>query len=119
MPLKLRHIALTLCYLMAWLFPLVHEHEVAAERAEHRLCLAEYGVSGDVDEVVFHRRCQHQHHDHAHCAVCQSGQSVRQGFVLVQKPVLPMPQANPAAISHRCLFHARQLLWHAIQPRAP
>ena len=119
MQLKLCHIALTLCYLMAWLLPLVHELEVEVERAEHRQCIAEYSRHDDADTANLHRKCRHHHHDDAHCAICQSGLSVSQGVVLPQKPVLLMPQAKPAVIRQRNVFHVCQRLWHAIEPRAP
>ena len=119
MPLKLRHILLTLCYVLAWLLPLVHEHEVEVERAEHRLCIAEYSHACDAGTTVLHKKCRHHHHDDDHCAICQSGQSVRQSLVLVQNPVLPTSYVSLPYESKSHLLHARQLLWHAIQPRAP
>ena len=119
MPSKLHHIALMLCYVLAWLLPLVHEHEVEKVRAEHRLCMAEYECGNDATAPVFHKQCQHKHHDDDHCAICQSGATVKQGLVLVQKPMIPTPQVASAAISDNRIFQARQLLWHAIQPRAP
>ena len=116
---KLHHILLVGCYVLAWLLPLEHEHEVEKERAEHRLCIAEYDSCNDSASVVLHKKCQHHHHDDEHCTICQSGHSFRQGFVLSPKTFLPPSQATLGVISNKFIFLACQLFWHVVQPRAP
>ena len=113
------HILLTLCYVFAWLLPLVHEHEVEMECAEHRLCIAEYSHDGEADAANIHRKCQHQHHDDENCAVCQTGQSVKNGVVLAQNPVIPAPPVIAAATLEQHIYFVCQLHRHTIQPRAP
>ena len=119
MPSKIYHILLTLCYVFAWLLPLVHEHEVEKERVEHRLCIAEYSHDGEADAANIHRKCQHQHHDDDHCVICQAGQSAKNGVVLAQNPVIPALPAIAAATSERHVYPICQLHRHIIQPRAP
>ena len=119
MPSKIYHILLTLCYVFAWLLPLVHEHEVAMERAEHRLCIAAYSHDGGTEAANLHRKCQHRHHENEHCAICQAGQSVRNGVVLAQPTVIPVPPVIAAAIPEQHIYHVCQLHRHTIQPRAP
>ena len=116
---RIPHILLVLCYAFAWLLPLVHEHEVARARAEHRLCMAEYSHHGGADAANIHRKCQHQHHDDGHCAICQAGQSAKNGVVLAQNPLVLAPPAIAAATPERHIYTACQLYRHAIQPRAP
>ncbi|MBR4673700.1 MAG: hypothetical protein IKP00_04475 [Victivallales bacterium] len=113
------HILLTLCYVFAWLLPLVHEHEVEIERAEHRLCIAEYSHDGGTDAASIHGKCQHQHHDDDHCVICQAGQSVKNGVDLTQLPVIPAPPVIAAATSERQINPVCQIHRHTIQPRAP
>ena len=119
MPSKIYHILLTLCYVFAWLLPLVHEHEVEKERAEHRLCIAEYSHDGGMDAANIHRKCQHQHHDDEHCAICQAGQTARNGVVLAQSSVIPAPPVVSSVNLERPRYPVCQLYRHAIQPRAP
>lgn len=119
MPSRIHHILLALCYVLAWFLPLVHEHDVARERAEHRFCMAEYCHCGAGDAENIHRECQHRHHDDEHCALCQSGQSARNGFLLVQRAVIPEPQDIPASAPEHHVYAVCQLRRHIIQPRAP
>ena len=119
MPSKIYHILLTLCYVSAWLLPLVHEYEVERERADHRLCIAEYSHDGWADVANIHRKCQHHHHDDDHCIICQAGQSAKNGVILAQTPVIPAPPVIAAATLERHIYSVCQLHRHTIQPRAP
>ena len=119
MSLKNYHILLILCYVFAWLLPLVHEHEVGMERAEHRMCMAEYNQDGSSDAANIHRKCQHHIHDDDHCAICQAGQSARNGVMLAQEPAVPAPPVIAVSILERNIFSICQLHRHLIQPRAP
>ena len=119
MPSKIYNILLTLCYVCAWLLPLVHEHEVENERAEHRLCIAEYSHDGGTDAANIHRKCQHQHHDDEHCAICQAGQTAKNGFSLAQNSVMQGPLVIVAATPEHLIFPACLFHRHIIQPRAP
>ena len=119
MPSKLRHISLVLCYALAWFLPLVHEHEVEKERAEHRLCIAEYSHYCGTDAASIHSKCQHRHHNDGHCAICQAGQSARNGIALEQNPVIPVPSIIVAATPERLIFPVCLLRRHIVQPRAP
>ena len=116
---RINHILLLLCYLFAWLLPLVHVYEVEKERAEHRLCIAEYSHNGDADAANFHRKCQHHIHDDDHCAICQAGPSAKNGVMLTQEPVVPAPPVISVSIFERLIFTTCQIHRHLIQPRAP
>ena len=115
---KLRHISLVLCYVFAWLLPPVHGYEVDKERAEHRLCIAEYSHGG-TDAANIHRKCQHQHHDDGHCALCQAGLSIRNGLVLAENLLIPVPPSIAAVTPEQHICSVCRLHRHLIQPRAP
>ena len=119
MPSRIHHSLLALCYVLAWFLPLAHEHDVARERAEHRLCIAEYSHDGEADAANIHRKCQHQHHDDGHCAICQSGQAARNGVFLAQKAVIAASPIISSAAPERRIYPICQSHRHIIQPRAP
>ena len=116
---KLHHILLALCYAFAWLLPLAHECEVEKERAEHRLCIVEYGYEEVAGAANIHRKCQHQHHDDGHCAICQSGQAAMNGVFLAQKAVIAASPIISSAAPERRIYPICQSHRHIIQPRAP
>ena len=116
---RINHILLLLCYLFAWLLPLAHEHEVEKERAEHRLCIAGYIHNGGADAANVHRKCQHHIHDDDHCAICQAGQSAKNGVMLTQGLVVPAPSVVTISTLERLKLSTCQLHRHLIQPRAP
>ena len=120
MSAKLNHLALLLCYLVAWGLPLAHEAHLALERDGHCECVEYPGRStADREHGVLHEGCRHRHHDCEHCDICQQGQLFRclggEYLALAQVPVRISSVCRHLAAWRPCLHS----LLHVIEPRAP
>lgn len=91
---------------------------MAMERAEHRVCLAEYdGVCGDA-QVGLHKGCKHHGHDEEHCAICQQDSISRQ-IAWGQKVTASLTASTQDIIIPPEVVCASRIFRHAINPRAP
>ena len=112
------NVLLLLCYLLAWSLPLLHDCQLAGERACHCDRLVKCHDDMLAGPVVFDDDENSFHHDSANCPICQlslSGQQV----MFTDNAVESVSIVSREPVVSGYLFPHFRILRHCTQPRAP